>query len=54
MNLEEWKKGLYILNAAIQEINDNKLKENEDIIDDYEKAMIKQATTENDMHIPFE
>ena len=35
-------------------INDNKIKENEDIIDDYKKAMIKWAITENDMHIPFE
>ena len=53
MNSEKWKQGLYILNAAIQEINDNKIKENEDIIDDYEVAMIKWDTTENDMHKPF-
>ena len=53
MNLEEWKKGLYILNAAIQEINDNKIKENDDIIDDYMKAMSKWNLTENDMHKYF-
>ena len=49
----DWKQGHCILNAAIQGIDDYKIKENEDIIDDYEVAMIKWDTTENDMHKPF-
>ena len=53
MNLKEWKEGEYILKAAIKEINDIKIKEEELIDDDYKDAMIKWDTTENDMSKPF-
>ena len=49
MNTEEWNLALYILNAVKQEIIDIKIKENQDIIDDYKVAMIKLDTTENEM-----
>ena len=53
MNLKEWKEGEYILKAAINEINDIKIKEEELIDDDYKDAKAKWDATENDMSKPF-
>ena len=49
ISASNYETGVLILGEDLNDV----IKENEDIIDDYEVAMIKWDTTENDMHKPF-